>query len=173
MTKPNRPLLISVAQYLDELEVGTVSIFDIIEIAHRLGADGVELRREVWPEQDQELEAARVRIEALGLIVTYATFSTLFNADPAGEEILRKDIDTASALGAPLFRVFQGPVPADDDETGWAVGQGVVDYAASQGVTIALENYARMPGGKLAEIKQVLDRIQSPALATNIDIIFS
>ena len=167
MTSSNRPILISVAQFMNELEAGTISIMGIIETAHRLGADGVELRREVWPKQHEELQMVRSRLEELGLSVTYATFSTLFNADADGKKALYQDIETASALGAPIFRVFQGPAPADDDEAGWAVGQEAVDFAASQGVTIALENYARTPGGTLAEIKQALDRI--PNLATNID----
>lgn len=170
MAPPHRPVLISVAQYMDELETGAMTIFEVIEAAQRLGADGVELRREVWPRQEEEVEAARARIEALGLIVTYATFATLFNADKEGDKILRQDIETASKLGSPLFRVFQGPAPADEDKAGWAVGQAAVEYAASLGVTIALENYARTPGGTLAEIQRVLERIPSPALATNIDI---
>ena len=170
MTNPNRPVLISVVQYLDELEAGEITIFDVIEAAHRLGADGVELRREVWPNQDAEVSAARARIEELGLIVTYATFSTLFNDTAEGSEMLHKDIEMASVLGSPLFRVFQGPAPADDDNAGWAAGQAAVEHAASLGVTIALENYAHAPGGTLAEISRVLDHIQSPALATNIDI---
>jgi sugar phosphate isomerase/epimerase len=166
----NRPILISVAQFMDELNAGSLTIFDVIEAASRLGADGVELRREVWPKHNEELAAARARCQDLGLILTYATFATLFNADEAGATMLRQDIDAAAALGAPLFRVFQGPAPADDDEAGWAVGQAMIDYAADQGVVIALENYARTPGGKLAEIKRVLDRLPSPNLGTNIDI---
>ena len=170
MPQAKRPVLISVVQYLDALETGQVTIFDVIETARRLGGDGVELRREVWPNQDAELAAARARIDALGLQVTYATFSTLFNDTAAGAEQLYRDIDTAAALGAPLFRVFQGPAPAADDAPGWAAGQAVIDYANSKNVVIALENYARTPGNTLAEIQRVLDRLPGPGLATNIDI---
>ena len=170
MTHLNRPILISVAQYMAELESGTMTVFDVIDAAHRLGADGVELRREVWANCENEIKAARAHIEELGLIVTFATHSTLFNADDAGHERTRQDIDLASTLGAPLFRVFQGPAPSDDDQAGWAIGQAAIQHAAFLGVTIALENYVGMPGGKLAEIKRVLDRFESPALGTNIDI---
>jgi sugar phosphate isomerase/epimerase len=170
MAHSNRPVLVSVAQYMDELESGAMTVFDVIDAAHRLGADGVELRREVWANCEAEIQTARARIEELGLIVTFATHSTLFNANEAGHERMRQDIDLAAALGSPLFRVFQGPAPTDDDEAGWAVGQAAINHAAFLGVTIALENYAGMPGGKLAEIKRVLDRFPAPALETNIDI---
>ena len=73
-----RPILISVAQYLDDLEAGQISISEVIDVAHRLKADGVELRRESWANYVQEIDTARQKIENLGLIVTYATFSTFF-----------------------------------------------------------------------------------------------
>ncbi|MEM7029418.1 MAG: sugar phosphate isomerase/epimerase family protein [Chloroflexota bacterium] len=170
MINPNRPILISVAQYIDELEAGTVTIFDLIEKASQLGVAGLELRREMWPNRESELTVAREKIESLNLTVTYATQATLFNQNIEGDTTLRQDIDTAAALGSPVFRVFPGQVPDDNDEAGWAIGQGVVDYAASQGVTLALENYNWEPGNTLAEVKSVLDRIESPHLGTNIDI---
>ena len=164
----SRPILISVAHYLDELAAGTCTVFDIIETAHRLGADGVELRREPWANWQAELQPAREQIETLGLQVCFATHTTLFSSAPDNEHILHQDIEAAHALGSPLLRIFQGPAPTDEDEAGWAAGRQIVDHATAQGITIALENYARMPGGQLAEIQRTLDHI--PALATNIDI---
>jgi sugar phosphate isomerase/epimerase len=157
-------------QFEDALKAGTQTVFDVIETAHRVGADGVELRRETWPNWQQELAAARAKVEVLKLLVTYATHVTLFSADEAGQAVLRQDIDAAAALGSPLVRVFQGPAPETDDDARWAAARAVVDYAASRKVVIALENYVGMPGGKLAEIQRVLEQIQSPALGTNIDI---
>lgn len=166
----NRPLLISVAQYEDELKNGTATIFDVIDVAHRLGADGVELRRETWADYASELESARARIQERELLVTFATHATLFNESDDGYAQVRTDIDLAKALGSPILRVFQGPLPAGDDDAEWAKAQDLVDYAAERDVIIALENYVGEPGGTLAEIKSVLDRIDSPALGTNIDI---
>jgi sugar phosphate isomerase/epimerase len=68
------------------------------------------------------------------------------------------------------LRVFSGPIPADDDEEGWAAGRAMVEYAASRGIALALENYAWTPGGRLAEIARIVGRIESPALGVNIDI---
>ena len=165
-----RPVLISVVQYQDELTAGTLGVLDVIQAAARLGADGVELRREYWQEQGRELSASRDLARELGLLVTYATMATLFNTDADGARVLRRDIDDARALGSPQLRVFQGPAPADDDQAGWDAGREAVEYAATRGIIIALENYSGTPGGRVDEIKRVLDRIQSPALATNVDI---
>lgn len=45
-----------------------------------------------------------------------------------------------------------------------------MDYAAANSTIIALENYARAPGGTLAEIQGALSRLASPALRTNLDM---
>lgn len=166
----HRPILISVAQYEDRLQVGACTVFDVIESAHRLGADGVELRRETWANWQNELTQARTRIEELGLLVTYATHVTLFSPDEAGQETLRQDIDAAHVLGSPLLRIFPGLSPTDDQDPAWEAARRMADYAASQNVTLALENYVSMPGGTLAEIERALTLIPSPALGTNIDI---
>jgi len=157
-------------QFEDALKSGAQTVFDVIEIAHRLGADGVELRRETWANWQDELLPAREKAEALGLQVTYATHVTLFSDDETGQAQLRQDIDAASALASPILRVFQGPAPETDADPRWQAAREIVDYAASRKVLIALENYVAMPGGKLKEIKRVLDLIQHPALGTNIDI---
>ena len=160
-----RPILVSVMQFEDALKSGVMHVFDVIDVAARVGADGVELRRETWPGWQTELSAARQRAEAKGLLITYATHATLFSTDAA---TLRGDIDAAAALGSPIVRFFPGQIPAADDAAGWAAGQAVAGYAAGKGVVIALENYARTPGGALAEIQTALGRI--PSLMTNFDM---
>jgi sugar phosphate isomerase/epimerase len=165
-----RPILISVIQYLPQLESGSLKISELVNKARDFGVDGVELRREAWPAYKTELPAVRKQIEELGLVVTYATFSTLFNQDEAAHALLLEDVRTAAALGAPLLRVFPGATPADDDAQGWAKGREAVDLAGSLGIQLALENFARTPGGTLAEVANILQKIDTPALRANIDI---
>lgn len=167
---PERPLLISVVQYQSQLEAGTMTIADMVNKAHEFGVDGVELRREVWPAYKSEIASVRRQIEELGLLVTFATFSTLFNEDEAAHQLLLEDIETAAALGSPLLRVFPGQTAAEDDSAGWAKAKAAVDHAAGQGIQLALENFARTPGGTLAEIAHILQRIDTPALRANIDL---
>ncbi len=160
-----RPILISVVQYQEGITAGTVGIADLFDIAHRLGADGVELRPQFWKDKMRELPATRDRAVQHGLLVTYATMGRLFDTDPAS---LRQDIDDARALGSPILRVFPGPVPADDDNANWETGRAIARYAETQGIILALENFVGTPGGTLDEIQHGLAHI--PALMTNIDI---
>ena len=160
-----RPVLISVVQYQEGIAAGTTGFTDLFDTAHRLGADGVELRPQFWQDKERELPTARDRAARHGLLVTYATMGRLFDTDPA---TLRQDIDDARALGSPILRVFPGPVPTDDDDAGWETGREIARYAGQRGITLALENFVGTPGGTLDEISRTLKQI--PALMTNIDI---
>ncbi len=165
----DRPVLISAMQFEEDLKSGERSVWEFIDIARQTCADGVELRRETWPRLDAELTEVARRIDDAGLLVTYATQATLFdNAESTLQ--LRQDIDTAATLGAPLVRFFPGPTPPADEHAAWDRAQHVVDYAAAQNTVIALENYARTPGGALAEVQGALSRLASPALRTNLDM---
>ncbi len=157
-------------QFEDGLKSGERTVWDVLDIARQVGADGVELRRETWPRIDTELPLAARHIADAGLLVTYATQATIFDRSAAGQRQLRRDIDAAATLGAPLVRFFPGLTPQADDGPAWALAQEVVDYAAGREIIIALENYARAPGGTLAEIQEALARLESSALRTNLDI---
>ncbi len=167
---PNRPVVISVIQYQDELKAGTLTITDLIDKLDGLGVDGIELRRELWEHHASELPAVRDRLRADGRLVTYATFSTLFSADEGARNMLRHDILTAQALGSPLLRVFPGVIPTDPTHASWVDAREAVEMAAALGIVIALENFGSDPGGTSAEVLRVLSEIAAPALKTNIDI---
>lgn len=166
----DRPVLISAMQFEDDLKSGERSVWEVIDIAARVGADGLELRRETWPRLDAELEQAARRIAEIGLLVTYATQATLFDDSAQGQRQLYQDLDAAAALGAPIVRFFPGQSPLPNDSSSWTRAQQVVQYAAAHDIVIALENYARTPGGTLAEIQLALTRLESPALRTNLDM---
>ena len=152
-----------------ELQSGERSVWDLIDIARQTGADGVELRRETWPRLDAEVTEAARRIADARLLVTYATQATLFDHTDSTQQ-LRQDIDTDATLGAPIIRFFPGPTPSADDHSAWERAQQVVDYAAANNTVIALENYARTPGGTLAEVQGALTRLASHALRSNLDM---
>lgn len=162
--------LISTVQYHDALGAGTLSLLDVVAAARQLGAGGVEFRADYWRDKDRDITAVRRAIGERGLIATYATGATLFNADVAGEKRLRQDMDDAVALGSPMLRVFLGTAPADTAAPAWEQACQAVDYAAGRGIILALENFARAPGCRVAEIQRVLDTIEIPALRTNVDI---
>lgn len=165
----SRVVLISTVQYESELRSGANSFDDIVNAAKRLGVDGVEFRDVYWKDKEHDIANARGAVTELGLVATYATFVTLFDAT-ANRGKFRQAVDEAAALGSPLLRIFPGEVPPSDATASWSAASDAIEYAASQQVTVALENFAGTPGRRLDEVKAVLDRIQSPALGTNLDI---
>ncbi len=76
---PERPIVMSIVQYTNAIESGSMRVPELVEIAGTLGVDGLELRRELWgaPMAD-ELPAVRSRMAELGLQVTFATHDVLF-----------------------------------------------------------------------------------------------
>ena len=169
MVKTDRPVVASIVQYIDAIESGSMSVMQLVEKAAELGVDGIELRREAWGENmNTELSGIRERASELGLLVTFATHGVLFCEVDARDQLLA-DVDTAAEIGSPHLRIFSGPVPESDDHPDWDWAQQVIDRAASKGILIALENYARSPGGTLAEVRTVLNHFDVPALKTNID----
>ena len=165
-----RPILVSIAQYEAELVAGTMDVFDLIGKARSFGVQGIELRPELWPGLRGELVSVRERLQTLGLMGTYATRSWLFTPGVGAQIALLDDIDTAAALGSPLLRIFTGLVPLDDADDAWDSALVAVDRARQRDVVLAMENYSGSPGGTVAEISRVLDRILSPSLGTTIDI---
>jgi sugar phosphate isomerase/epimerase len=164
------PILISTVQYDDELRAGRVGQVDVLRAAKHLGVDGAELRLDYWRDKAIEIPLARQLADELGLLATYATSLTLFSPDADGPALLRQAIDDAVALGSPLLRVFPGLAPSGDDRRSWDPAREVVGYAASRGIVVALENFGQAPGCRVAEIQRVLDRIELPALGTNVDV---
>lgn len=159
--------LISTIQYHDALVARTMTLPEVVAAAQRLGAGGVEFRPDYWRDKERDIAAVREVSADLGLRAILATFTPLFTED---EALLRQEIDDAVALGSPLLRVFQGLAPVAADDPAWARARRAVDYAAARGIVLALENFMRAPGCRVAEIAHVLDAIESPALGTNVDI---
>lgn len=169
-TNPDRPVIISILQYQDEIAARTLTVFDLIDKVAVFGVDGIELRREPWRDYQIEVAPVREQLEAQGKFATFATFSTLFAPDDDARKLLFHDIDTARALGSPILRVFPGAAPDDLSDPAWSRAREAVDYAASLGIVLALENFGKSPGGTIREITHILNAIPHPALQTNIDI---
>ena len=135
-----RDILICGVQFDKELKSGEMSVLDLAPIAKRLGAAGVEYREIWWRDKMKEIPAVREQLAQLGLKGTYATFTTLYNRDPAKQQQLMQDLEDGYALGSPLMRVFRGKKPGDGPEDAGirAASQRIIDRAASYGMTLAL-----------------------------------
>ncbi len=171
MATMQRDILICGVQFDAELKSGAMRVLDLAPMAAKHGAQGVEYREVYWKDKAKDLPAVREQLDAMGLKRTYATFTTLFNRDPAKQRQLLQDLEDAHALGAPLMRVFRGDPPGDvpQDRPILDAAREVIDRAAQYGMRLALENHIGAFGNHMNDVKGTIDRLKTPVLGANID----
>ncbi|HIQ04865.1 MAG TPA: sugar phosphate isomerase/epimerase [Anaerolineae bacterium] len=158
----------------------------IITAAQEYGYDGVELRgsgaytghvsTDMAP---ADRAALRQRFADAGvLIVSVTAYTRLAQLDQAelaaNLDILRRYVDLAADLGAPVIRTYGGRLQSGfSREQANQVLAGALrqagEYAASCGVTIALETHDDFSAG--AAVSAVLEQVESPAVGALWDIL--
>ncbi len=174
----------SYRKYLPEAnKKGTMTLDEFLEIAAKLGVDGVELTFYYFPNypnkcSDEFLYELKRKAFLLGLEINGTAVGNNFcfaEKDKLHEEINRVKtwIECASKLGAPEMRVFGGTVPRGGSEKE-SVDQAVEAFkeccktAQKYGVMLALENH----GGICTSAEQVLNivkMVDSPWIGANLD----
>jgi sugar phosphate isomerase/epimerase len=56
-----------------------------------------------------------------------------------------------------------------DDDAMREGARTAIQLARDHGMTLALENYARTPGNRLAEVREALETLSDPVMGTNLD----
>ena len=172
-------------------------LLDVVDGAAALGCTGVELLGVHFPTTEREyLNRLKRRALKAGVqIVAVSAHHNFVTPDDARREqqaeVVRRWIDVAAALGAPVVRVFggrwqtapsfsafmanRGQEPAlegygEDDAFGWiAAGFGaVLPRAADAGVVLALENHWGFTGTAAGTLRIIRD-LSSPWLAAVLD----
>jgi sugar phosphate isomerase/epimerase len=164
------PVLVSAAQFEEQLAKGNMSAVDIVERAHRLGAAGVEFRPECFPAPagDSSAAAAKAAIGERGMSLAYAGRSQLYATSPEGAASLLADLKMASLLGSELLRVFVGP--GLGTQVGSSHAGSAVTAARERGVRLAVENYVRIPGNTVAEVWSAVEPLDPEVVGVNVDI---
>jgi len=143
---------------------GSMTLFDFIDFCGELELDGTELTSYYFPKEvtHDYLMEIKQRTFAQGLNVSGTAIGNDFCL-PDGEArdqqlaMTRQWIDYAAEMGAPVIRIFAGKVPKGGDEAK-ALSQCIsginqsLEYAATKGVVLALENH----GGITATPQQLL-----------------
>ena len=158
-----------------------MTLDDVVTFCAEMNLDGCELTayyfpKDITPEYLIHLKELAFR---LGLDVSGTAIGNNFCL-PDGEArdvqlaMTRDWIDRAAMLGAPVIRIFAGSVPKGDSEEA-AVERCIaginqsVDYAATKGVVLALENH----GGITSTAEQLLSIVRrvkpSPWFGVNFD----
>lgn len=159
----------------------TYSLEQFIDFCADQDLDGVELTAYYFPREITQayLVSLKERTFRLGLDISGTAIGNDFCL-PEGEDrqkhlaMCREWIDYSAALGAPVIRIFAGYIPKGDNEDAArercidGINQSL-DYAATKGVCLALENH----GGITTTAEQLLKIIQgvkpSPWFGVNFD----
>lgn len=166
----------SFRQYLQN---GGMTLEGFLEKAVEMDLDGVELTAYYFPSLDDAyLYKIKRRALDLGLEISGAAVGNNFcQPDPAKRDeqvvLVRRWIDLTYKLGAPLLRVFAGPVPhgsTEADAREWTIEslKRCVPDAAAHGITLALENH----GGitlTAAQTISLVEAVGSEWVAINLD----
>ena len=174
--------------FMDELCVTkTMTLFEWIDLAATLEVDGVEMYPGFFESFERDyLDRVRDHLKSRNLEAPMMCASPDFTQpDPAArdKEIAREKevIDVTAHLGGKFCRVLSGQRREDvsrADGVRWTVESidSLLDYAASQGIVLSMENHYKDGYWKYPEFAQKLDvfleivnQIPSPHFGVNFD----
>ncbi|MEM0023554.1 MAG: sugar phosphate isomerase/epimerase family protein [Thermofilaceae archaeon] len=160
----------------DYLLSGRLTVPRFIEVAYRLGADAVDLGY-YWRSREERVEAKR-KLRELGVELAIYITSNDF-VKPSLEE-RRGEIDRvkaavadAKSFDATRLRVFAGDLKHGIDAAEaekWVIEalREVSDYAASEGVVLAVENHGRY-FSRIDVVERILKEVGSGNLRVTFD----
>ena len=168
------------------LNNGKMSLFELVDYCAEQGFDAVDLTGYYFPGYpnvpsdefifDLKLHAHKMGIEISGTGVRNDLASP-DSAKRAGDvKHIKEWIEVAAKLGAPVVRVFAGPVPAGyedkwDEVAAWMVEsyKECAEHAAKYGVIIGIQNHGDMLETADQTIKMI-EMVNSKWFGTIVDV---
>jgi sugar phosphate isomerase/epimerase len=125
------------------------SVESFMELAYELKLDAIDFRSDVGFQSREPDYLRGVKIKCLnyGLPIGYLATTGHFvgsEEDLRGKiERIREDVDMAVFLGAPMIRVFCGPLPESAEAQAVEIRcfQEACDIAAEKGIIVGLQNH--------------------------------
>ena len=165
----------------EQLANAKYTLEKFIDFCAEQDLDGTELTAYYFPKDitNEYLMSLKERTFRLGLDISGTAIGNDFCLPPgeARDENLkmcRDWIDYSAAIGAPVIRIFAGNVPkGDSEETAIercveAINQSL-DYAATKGVCLALENHHGITSTPAQMLKIIRAVKPSPWFGVNFD----
>ena len=166
-----------------QARAGEIGIEAFLDYCGGIGLDGVDLLSYSWTDQAAEMASVPEWLQRNRLtLAAYAVGNNFVQTEATARathlQMVRDGVDTAARLGAPVLRVFGGSRPkagpgalSPTNALQLAIdGLGTsAAYAQSKGVVLGIENHGGLPG-TAAEVRQVLDAVNSPALRLILDV---
>jgi sugar phosphate isomerase/epimerase len=156
-----------------------LSVEDFIDDCAKLGLQGTELTSYYFPEDPtpEYLRSLRKRCFLLGLDVSGTAVGNDFCHPPGATrdaEIahVKRWVDHAAILGAPVIRIFSGHPHGTSVEEAHKLAVSAIEeccqYAGEHGVFLALENHGGLTETAAGLLSLVRD-VQSPWFGVNLD----
>lgn len=166
--------------YRDLLKSGQLSLPDFIHDCAEMQLDGTELTSYYFPQPTGHDYLRELKQECfqLGLEISGTAIRNDFGY-PEGEqrraeiEHVKKWIEFAEILGAPVIRIFAGHArdATSDSQTHALMVAGMeecCEYAGQHGVHLALENHGG-PTTTAAQLLKLVQDVKSPWFGVNLD----
>jgi sugar phosphate isomerase/epimerase len=157
-----------------------LTLADFVADCAKWGLEGTELTSYYFPKDvtPEYLRAIKLQAFQLGLDISGTAVGNDFCLPPGPKRdeqfaLVKRWIDYAEILGAPVIRIFSGKArkgqdPAEAHRLAVAGMEESCDYAGQHGVCLALENHGGLtsePDGMLALVRDV----KSPWFGVNVD----
>lgn len=147
--------------YVKGRDADPMTMFDLIDFCAENSIDALDATGYFFvgypdiPTDEYIYEVKRYAFRKGVEISGTGTTNNFADPDPAARakdvEYVKKWVDVASKLGAPVLRIFSGPVPAGyeqkwDEVAAWMVPcfREVAEYGKSKGVMIGVQNHGDM-----------------------------
>ena len=153
------------------------SLADAARVTAGAGLDGLEVTaRSPHLEPQASLDEARRAGDAVreaGLaVIAYGSY--LGHGDLRNTEAAARQVEMASALGAPLLRVWAGAL-AEAPDHGFAetlaLLRAACDAAAARGVTVVVERHIGSFADTPERIERLFEAVDRPGLALNYQVL--
>jgi sugar phosphate isomerase/epimerase len=155
-----------------------LTLAEFVEDCARLELDGTELTSYYFPPHVPAEYLLRVKQQAfrLGLDISGTAVGNDFCHRPGPERSaelanVKRWIDHAATLGAPVVRIFAGTARGPAAEAHRLVVEGIEEcchYAGERGIYLALENHGGVTAGA-EEMLAVVQAVRSPWFGVNLD----
>ncbi len=165
----------------EEIAKAGMRLEDVVDFCAAQNLDGVELTSYYFPKDvsNQYLMDLKQQSFRLGLDISGTAIGNDFCFGPGAERdeqlaMTREWIDYAATVGAPVIRIFAGQAKSGGDEASALKNciAGIsesLDYAATKGVFLALENHGGITATP-AQMMRIIDGVKdSPWFGVNLD----
>jgi len=158
-----------------------MTLEDFIDFCAEQNLDGTELTSYYFPQDvtNEYLMGLKERTFRLGLDISGTAIGNDFCVPPGPLRdrqlmLMKAWIDHAATMGAPVIRIFAGRVPRGENEDAAiarcaeAINESL-EYAATKGVFLALENHGGITSNPETMLKIVAQVSDSPWFGINFD----